>query len=96
MSNIEKVVDKNVEKLSAQLKEWGAKIDELADRTGKAGAEVKADVRERVVLLKAKRLEAQAKLDELRKAGSDKWETFRVGIEVAWKDLEAAFKELKN
>ena len=57
-----------------------------------AGAEAKAARHQHIDDLKAKRLAAQAKLDELKAAGSGKWETFRAGVESAWTDLEIAIK----
>ena len=96
MGTIEKSVDKNIEKMQAQLVEWGAKIDELATSAEKAGAEAKADTKKRLSDLKEKRAAAQAKLDELKAAGSDKWASFKVGMETTWKDLESAFKELTH
>jgi len=36
---------------------------------------------------------AQAKLDEVKTAGSEKWETLKAGVESAWNDLEIAFKK---
>ena len=86
----------NVEKMEAQLKEWGKKIDELAVKADTAGAQVKADYRKYVDDLKAKRTVAQSKLDELKAAGSEKWEVFKSGVESAWKDLESTFKTLKK
>jgi hypothetical protein len=94
MGTIEKSVDKNIERLQAELGVWGAKIDELANKTENAGAAAKADYQKRLQELRAKRSAAQGKLDELKGAGSEKWEIFKVGIENAWKDVEIAFKEL--
>jgi TolA-binding protein len=96
MGPVEKSVEKNIAKMEAQLVEWGRKIDELAAKTEKTTAEAKADQRKRLQELKAKRRAAQERLDELKSAGGEKWETFKVGIEAAWKDVEVAFKELTH
>lgn len=93
MGTVENSVEKNVGKMEAQLREWGAKIDELATKAEKAGAEVKADYRQRLEELKVKRATAQARLDELKGAGNQKWLTLKSGLEAAWKDLEIAFKD---
>lgn len=74
-------------KMETQLKGWGAKLDALAAQAGEA----KADGVEE---LKAKVKAAQAKFDELREAGADKWEILKDGVESAWGDLEAAFEKM--
>lgn len=81
-------------KMEKQLKQWGARLDDLAAQVTTAGAKAKADERQVVADLRAKRELAQAKLDELKAAGGDKWETFKDGVESAYNDLEGAFKEL--
>jgi uncharacterized coiled-coil DUF342 family protein len=89
-------VEDNVGKMETQLKKWGAKLDELIAKADEAGAEAKVDYRKRIDDLKAKHHAATIKLDELKAAGSEKWETFKGGIESAWGELETAFKKLTN
>lgn len=86
----------NIEKMDAQIKEWGAKIESLLARAEMAGEHVKADYRRQVEELKAKRLDAQARLDEFRAAGGEAWEAFRTGLEGAWKDLETSLKNIRH
>ena len=86
----------HVGKMEAQLRQWGAKLDELVAKAEKAGAAVKIDQRKRIDDLKAKYRVAQSKLCELKAAGSEKWATLKTGVESAWKDLEAAFKKMKS
>jgi hypothetical protein len=85
-----------VGKMEKQLKEWGARLDELTAKADEAGTRAKGDYRKRVDDLRAKYQVAQSKLDELRTAGSEKWETLKTGVESAWSDLEVAFKKLSN
>lgn len=89
-------MESTVEKLEAQLKQWGAKVDALAAKADTAGTEAKVEYRKGVNELKAKYADAQAKIVELKAAGSDKWETFRAGVETAWRDLEVSFKKLAS
>lgn len=91
-----KTIDPDVGKLEAQLAHWGAKLDQLVADANKTDAEAKVDYHKRVDSLKAKYEVAQAKVAELREGGSEKWDSFKDGIEIAWKDLESAFKELAN
>lgn len=89
-------VEDNVGRMETQLKQWGAKLDELIAKADEAGTAAKIDYRKRIDDLKAKHLAATAKLDELKVAGSEKWETFKSGIESAWGELETAFKKLAH
>ena len=86
----------HVGKLEAQLKQWGARLDQVVAKVEKVGTEVNAEKRQRVDELKAKYQAAQSKFGELKAAGSEKWDTLKTGVETAWSDLEAAFKKLKN
>jgi hypothetical protein len=89
-------METHVGKMEAQLQRLGAKLDELVAKADQAGAEAKVDYRKRVDALKAQHRAAQVKLEEAKTAGSEKWGTFKTGVESAWRELEAAFKELKN
>jgi hypothetical protein len=88
-------LEANVDKLEAQLKLWAAKIDVLAAKADQAGAQAGIDYRAGIDDLKAKRVVAQAKIDEYKAAGREKWEGFKAGIELAWSDLETALANLK-
>ena len=83
-------------KMEEQLKHWGAQLDHLVAKVEKAGADVNSERRKRVEALKAKYQAAQAKLSEVKAAGSEKWVTLKTGVETAWNDLEAAFRKMKN
>jgi len=86
----------HVGKMETQLKQWGARLDQIVAKAEKAGTEVNVERRKCVDELKAKYQAAQSKFGEFKAAGSEKWEIFKTGVESAWSDLEAAFKKLKN
>jgi hypothetical protein len=86
----------HVGKLEAQLAEWGAKLDELVKDAAQADSEAQQDYNKRVAAIKVKYEVAHTRLSELRTASGEKWDTFKAGVEVAWKDLEAAFQSLSN
>jgi peptidoglycan hydrolase CwlO-like protein len=92
---MEKTQD-NVGKLETQLKQWGAKLDEIVAKADRAGTTARIDNRKRIDDLKAKVKAAQSKLDEVKTAGSEKWDTLKTGVESAWAELDLAFKKLKN
>jgi hypothetical protein len=82
--------------MEKQLQHWGAKLDELVANAKEADKEADIDYHHRVDELKAKYHVAQAKLEELRDVGGDKWDTIKTGFESAWYELEVAFKKLSN
>jgi hypothetical protein len=86
----------HVGKLEAQLAEWGAKLDSLVEDAERADSDAQDDYRKRVAAVKVKYEIAHTRLSELRTASGEKWDTFKAGVEVAWKDLEAAFQSLSN
>jgi len=89
-------MEAHVGKMESQLKQLGAKLDAIVAKAEGFGAEAKAEHGRRIDDLKAKQKVARAKLDELKAAGSEKWETFKTGVETSWTELEAAFKKLAN
>jgi len=92
---MEKTQD-NVGRLETQLKHWGAQLDEFVAKADRAGTAARIDNRKRIDVLKAKVQAAQSRLDEVKTAGSEKWDTLKTGVETAWNDLEIAFKKLGN
>jgi len=79
----------------AQLGQWGAKFERLVAAAKESGQEAKRDYRMRVEDLNAKHRVAQSKFEEFKAAESENWEILRVGLENAWKELEAALVKLK-
>jgi len=82
--------DAYLEKMEAQFREWGAKIDELKAKADKAEAGAKIEYMKQLDVLKAKRDAAQTQLGEIRAAGEEAWEHLKSGVEGAWSELKAA------
>jgi Flp pilus assembly protein TadB len=79
-----------VEQMEAKL--WGAKIDELEAAGENRRVQAKLDRKSRLDDLRARRQLARTKLDELKAAGSEKWESFRAGVDQAASELDAALR----
>ena len=69
---------------------------ELVAKTDEVGADAQADYRKQIDHIKDKHAAVQGKLTAFRAASGQKWENFKGGVEVAWHDLENAFKALKH
>ena len=89
-------MEADVRNMEAELGRWSAKLDELRARTDAAGSELRFDYRKRLDDMSRKYAVAEQRLDELKAAGTAKWEIFRGGIEDAWSQLEEAFRKLAN
>jgi hypothetical protein len=89
-------VEAHVGKMEAELKQWGARLDELLTKANAAGTGAKIDYRKRLDDLQEKFVVAEARFAELKAAGSRKWDTFKDGVETAWRELETAFTKLAN
>lgn len=83
-------------KMEKQLQKWGVQLDDLAARATTAGAQAKADERQLIVDLRAKQELTRARLEELKAASGDKWETFKDGVESAYGELDKAFKKISK
>lgn len=79
-----------IDKLSAQLKEWSAQIDELESRTVTVAADVRASYTQRVDDLKARRDALSIRLRELKESSEEAWETLKSGLDTSWEDLKGA------
>ena len=90
------IVAANVARLEADLKSWGAKLSKLRLQGHAAGSEPNHDFHSRLDAIEATCDAAETKLDELKAAGSTKWETLKRGIETAWCEVDAAFRRLAN
>lgn len=89
-------VQAHVEKMEAELKQWGARLDKLLTAAHAASADMKTDYRKRLDDLRQKYVAAEKRFAELKAAGSGKWEIFQGGVEAAWRDLATAFTRLAN
>ena len=81
-------------RMESKLQQWGAQLDQMLAKAKEASAEVTVERRARLDDLKSKHDAARARLAELKASGSENWDAFKAGAEVAWRDLEAAFDKL--
>jgi hypothetical protein len=86
----------DVGKMEAELRQWGARLDNLRTMADLVGTATRLDYRQRLEDAREKYDAAEAKLAELKAAGRGKWEIFRGGVENAWSELETAFTRLAN
>lgn len=85
-----------VGKIETRLRQLGTRIDRLVAKADDAGTEVKLDYLKQIDLAKYKHAVVRERLNAFRAANGQKWDNFKGGVEVAWRDLEDAFKALKQ
>lgn len=80
------------ETMEKQLKEWGVDLDQLKSRANKAKADAKAEVDREVASLRARMVEVQKKLEELKTSGDAASVELRKGVENAWAEMKKALE----
>jgi len=85
------LAEAKVDKLEAQLKEWGIDLEKFKARVEQASAEARAAYERQAPNLHAKMDEAQAKLREMQEAGADATYEMLEGVDSAWSELKKAF-----
>ncbi len=83
-------------KLEAQLREWGARIDELKAKAKKAKADAKIEYLEQIEKLHAQQSAAQAMLQEFQQSGEQTWKELKPRLDRAWKDLKNAVDHARS
>lgn len=96
MEEGKKDVPVKTERFEEQLKEWGVDLEKLKSRANQAKADVKAEIDREVSALRAKRNEAEKKLEELKTAGGAASGEMKKGIENAWSELKMALDSAKS
>jgi archaellum component FlaC len=79
------------EKIEGQLREWGAKIDELKARAETSKTELKMKYEKQIEDLRSKQEVVQQKLHEFKESGEETWEEIKTTIEKGMNDLKDSF-----
>jgi hypothetical protein len=81
-------------KMAEQLEHLDAKIAALKGKTAEAGEAAKVEINKKIEELSAKQQEARQKLQELKEAGGEKWESLKGRTEKARDSLEEAVTKI--
>jgi chromosome segregation ATPase len=84
------------EKMAAQLKEWGARLEEWKNKAAKAGAETQADMNKQLDQLRPKLEAAQQKLKELKAAGGEAAEKVKEASDRAMAEFKKTWEAVKS
>ena len=89
-------VGQEVGKIEARLRQLGAKLDRLVVKADETGTEANIEYRRSIDRIKDKHAVVQSKLNAYKAANGQKWDNFKGGVEIAWRDLADAFKAIKQ
>lgn len=84
------------QKMAAQLKEWGAKIDLLEAKAGNVTADLKIKHAEKLHELRAKQRAVSDKMHEMEKAGGEAWEQVKKTADKLWDDLKSGVADAQS
>ncbi|OGT88263.1 MAG: hypothetical protein A2286_12110 [Gammaproteobacteria bacterium RIFOXYA12_FULL_61_12] len=82
-----KTRDEYIEDLAAELKEWSAEIDLLTAKIESVAAHTKLKYIEEIEALCIKQQAAAGKIQELKAASGDAWESVRATSDKVWDEL---------
>ena len=82
-----------IQKMKAQLDQWGIEIDALSAQAEAAQEEAKLKFQVQIEALKQQREEARQQLHALQASSEDAWDTLRDGMESAWESVTKAIKD---
>ena len=89
-------VEWHIGKMKAEVKEWGPRLDKLMAKADASGTGAKVDYRNRLEDLRKKYAAAEARLTELKAAGSSQWDSYKGAVDTPWSELATAFTRLAN
>ena len=80
--------------LTAQLKDWNAKVDEWMAMAAKTKAKTRTEIQKQIDTFAAQRAAAEQKLAELRAQSGDAWEDMKDGAEKTWAEMRSTVERI--
>ncbi len=79
--------DAYLDKMSAQLGEWGARLAVVKAKIAQGSADVRIDYQKQISDWQKKEANFKAKMEELRAAGAEGYEAVKASAHTAWTEL---------
>lgn len=95
IATLKRKKDEFLNKHHDDIVEIEARIENFEARAAAASADVKASLKEKIEVLKKKKLAAQQKMAELSEKAPEAWEEFKDGTKKAVEELKQAVKDAK-
>ena len=88
--------DEYVAKMKSQLDDLNTQLDKLAAKSASAKKEMQAKYKQEMADLRAQSSQASAKLDEMKDASEDAWETMVAEVEKVGDALKHSYNYFKS
>jgi len=85
-----------IDKFHERLHSWNQEIDKLEAKADVASAHAKAEYRETIEHLRARKAQAKTRIDELQDASDEAWDEITQGAEQALGSLKSAYDSAKQ
>lgn len=85
-----------LDKAAAQIREWRASIDVITARIAKSSADARIEYHKQFEAWTEKESTFKQKLEELKTASADGFETLKAGAQSAWSELNTSIKSLEE
>lgn len=85
-----------IDKLTAQLEQLDAKIDDLESKAEKAEADTQQEFDKQIRDLRDKMATAQNRLKEIKQSGDEAWKELREGIEKVMDEVDSAIQRARS
>lgn len=89
-------VGQEIKKIETRLRQLGTRLLRLEALGAEAIGSQPDEYRKQIENAKDKHTAAREKLQEFKDAGGQKWASFKGSVELAWQDLEQAFRALRQ
>jgi len=83
-----------LEKINAQLAQYGAKISGMKAKAAEVNADMKLEYLNQVEKLEGQRDGLREKYEQLKDSSESTWESLKEGTENAWNDLKEAIAKV--
>ena len=85
-----------LDKMTAQLREWSAKVDVVKAKVAQGAADIRIDYHNQIESWQGKESVFKEKIEELRLAGADGYESIKSGVQKTWNELTALVSTLEG
>jgi peptidoglycan hydrolase CwlO-like protein len=85
--------DQYIQEFQTKVDEYQVKIDDLKVKAESASGTVKDELNQKIEMLTAKQEEAKGKIEEIKTAGADTWDTVKAGADSVLADLETLYND---
>ncbi len=85
-----------LDKMTAQLQEWGARADVIKAKLAQGAADIRIDWHRQMETWGEKESVFKAKMEEIRSASADGLENLKSGAQGVWSEITALFASIEE